>query len=759
MTQTLVIVESPAKASTLKKFLKDQYRVAASVGHLKDLPPNRLGVDIENDFAPEYTIIEGKRKVLSGLKAAAAKSDTIYLAPDPDREGEAIAWHIHQEIAPVARGKIYRITFNEITQQAVRRAVEHPGQIDQNKVDAQQARRVLDRLVGYKLSPLLGRRLRNWGLSAGRVQSVALRLLCDREHEIQTFAPEEYWSITARLSAEEPPAFGAALHQVHGQKAEIPTGEKADAILAALAGSEYRVSKVERKNRRRKPVPPFITSTLQQEASRRLRFTAKKTMALAQQLYEGLEAGEEGATGLITYMRTDSTRIAQEALDEARRFIGKEYGKDYLPAQPQVYPSKKGAQDAHEAVRPTSAARTPDSLKGFLTKDQLALYRLIWNRFMASQMNPAVYDQTSVDIAAGPCLFRATGSVLLFPGFTRLYEEETDEAEKREFPPLPPLKEGQVVACEELVPKQHFTQPPPRYTEASLVRALEEKGIGRPSTYAGIVSTLTDRDYARIEKRQMHPTDLGMMVSNLLVKNFPDLMNVGFTAEMESRLDRIEDGKESWTRTLEDFYSSFEKALKGAEKTLNAPEPTGRQCPECGGELVKRPGRYGMFVGCSNYPDCRYRESTGKREAPPAVETDIRCEKCGAAMVVKTGRHGPFLSCSRYPECQNAKPLPTGVSCPREGCDGEIVTRRSKRGRPFYGCSNYPACDFVSWARPYPKSCPACGSPYLTVQRKELRCPQKGCSHREPLPDDGELAGTLAGSPATGGSSAAERAP
>ena len=441
MADVLVIVESPAKASTLKKFLDNKVRVAASVGHLRDLPPKKLGVDIENGFTPEYEVIRGKSKVLTELKAAAAKSDIIYLAPDPDREGEAIAWHIQQVIEPVTQAKIYRITFNEITRQAVTRAVEHPGDIDRNKVEAQQARRVLDRLVGYKLSPLLGRRLRNWGLSAGRVQSVALRLVCDREQEIEVFVPVEYWTLTARMSGAGPPPFEAALHKIDGEKAEIPNEERANEILADLKGAEYRVAKIERKKRRRKPFPPFITSTLQQDASHRLRFSAKKTMAIAQQLYEGLEVGEEDAVGLITYMRTDSTRIAQDALAEARGFIEKKYGKDYLPAKAQVYRSKKGAQDAHEAVRPTSAARTPASMEGRLTKDQLSLYRLIWNRFVASQMNPAVYDQTLVDIETGNYVFRATGSVLLFPGFTRVYEEQTEESAKEEGPPLPPLEE------------------------------------------------------------------------------------------------------------------------------------------------------------------------------------------------------------------------------------------------------------------------------------------------------------------------------
>ncbi len=759
MSNPLLIVESPAKANTLKKFLGRGFRVEASVGHLRDLPPKKLGVDVENDFAPEYEVIEGKSKVLARLKAAAKDSEAVYLAPDPDREGEAIAWHIQQEIQPVTKGKIYRITFNEITKQAVTRAVKQPGEIDRNKVEAQQARRVLDRLVGYKLSPLLGRRLRNWGLSAGRVQSVALRLVCDREKEIEEFVPVEYWTITAQLVGSEPPPFEAALHRINGKKAEIPNEERSNEILGRLKGAEYRVSKVDRKKRRRKASPPFITSTLQQDASRRLRFTAKKTMAIAQQLYEGLDVGEEGPVGLITYMRTDSTRVANEALTETRAFIEKEYGKDFLPDKAQVYTSKKGAQDAHEAIRPTSVLRSPSSLEGKLSKDQLGLYRLIWNRFVASQMNPAVYDQTSVDIQAGDYTFRATGSILVFSGFTRVYEEQTEEDPKADDTnrPLPPLEERQVVGCEKIVPKQHFTQPPPRFSEASLVRVLEEKGIGRPSTYASIISTLSDRDYVRLQQRQMHPTDLGRMISGLLVKNFPDLMNVGFTAEMENRLDSIEEGKETWTAALKDFYTPFEKTLKEAESTINEPEPTGKKCPDCGGELVRRPSRYGMFIGCSNYPECRYTESTSKREAARPVETDQKCDKCGSPMVIKQGRFGAFLSCSRYPECKNAKPIPTGANCPQ--CGGDIVSRRSRKGRNFYGCANYPECDYVSGSRPFPKSCPECESPNLVVQRRELRCPNKECDHTESLPDNWGMVGLMAADAVNGGEQAPEREP
>lgn len=745
MTNPLLIVESPAKASTLKKFLDQGFRVEASVGHLRDLPPKGgLGVDIENDFAPEYEVIEGKSKVLAQLKTAAKNSEIIYLAPDPDREGEAIAWHIQQEIQSVTKGKIYRITFNEITKQAVTKAVENPGQIDQNKVEAQQARRVLDRLVGFNLSPLLGRRLRNWGLSAGRVQSVALRLVCDREKEIEDFVPVEYWTITASLAGHEPPPFEATLNKIGGKKAKIHDKNESDKILAHLDGAEYRITKVDRKKRRRKAPPPFITSTLQQDSSRRLGFTAKRTMAVAQQLYDGLDIGEEGPVGLITYMRSDSTRIAAEALSKTRSFIEKEYGKDFLPEKPQIYASKRSAQDAHEAIRPTSVFRSPSSLELKLSKDQMALYRLIWNRFVSSQIKPAVYDQTSVDIQAGDYTLRATGSILIFQGFTRIYEEKLEEGTKADEVNrlLPALEEGQIVRCETVVPKQHFTQPPPRFNEASLVRILEEKGIGRPSTYASIISTLTDRDYVRLQQRQMHPTELGRMVSDLLVKNFSDLMDVGFTAEMEDRLDSIEEGKENYVGTLKDFYTPFKKALDDAESTINEPEPIGEKCPKCNGELQKRPSRYGMFIGCSNYPECRYTKSTSKREPAPTIETDQKCDKCGASMVVKEGRFGTFLSCLRYPDCKNAKPLPTGSSCPE--CGGDIVSRRSKKGRNFFGCANYPECDYVSWSRPFPKTCPECNAPNLIVQRKELRCPNKECNHTESLPDNWEMVGLVA---------------
>ena len=743
MPNSLVIVESPAKARTLKKFLGKHFHIKASVGHVRDLPQKKLGVDVEKDFEPQYEVISGKRKALEDLKKAAAKTKTIYLAPDPDREGEAIAWHIQQELGPVTSAHIYRINFNEITKQAVTHAVENPGEIDPNKVNAQQARRILDRLVGYKLSPLLGQRLKNWGLSAGRVQSVALRIVCDREREIEAFKPEEYWSLTATLLGREEPSFEAKLVALDGKKPKIRNQAENDALLKELSGAQFQVAKVEKKERKRKPLPPFITSTLQQDAFRRLRFSGKKTMRVAQQLYEGLELGELGAQGLITYMRTDSTRIASEALTEARDFIQDRFGKDYLPAKAQVYRGKKGAQDAHEAVRPTSVRREPDQVSQFLTKDQLVLYRLIWNRFIASQMNPARYDQTTIDAATGRFVFRATGSILKFPGFTRLYEEGEDGEKAPAI--LPTVQKEEPLSCQGLEGKQHFTQPPARYTEASLIKTLEQEGIGRPSTYAAILSTLSARDYVRTEKRQLIPTPVGLMISDLLTQHFPSLMDFGFTAEMESRLDRIEEGRDNWVETLKKFYGDFESDLERAKDTLTEPEVLkDRKCPDCGSNLAKRPGSYGMFIGCTGYPDCRYRESLEKREVAPPVETDIECDLCGAKMVEKDGRFGRFLSCSTYPKCKNAKPLPTGISCLSPGCDGELTRRRSKRGRFFYGCNRYPKCSFVAWSRPVPRPCPLCESPYLVQGQKGLRCPTKGCDHQEPLPEAAEEKGAAA---------------
>ncbi|MFQ5894216.1 MAG: type I DNA topoisomerase [Nitrospinota bacterium] len=799
MPRSLLIVESPAKVRTLRKFLGGDFSVKASVGHIRDLPKEELGVDVADRFRPDYQVIPGKEKVVKDLRAAARGAKRIYLAPDPDREGEAIAWHIQEEIAPHARGDIYRVNFNAITARAVREALERPGQVDSRKVDAQQTRRVLDRLVGYKLSPLLWEKVRG-GLSAGRVQSVALRLLCEREKEIEAFVPREYWSLTATLEGKAPPSFQAKLFRVDGQEADLPDEASARAIQEELEKATYRVEKVEKKRRKRRPYPPFTTSTLQQEGAKRLRFSAQRTMRLAQQLYEGVDlGGEEGPVGLITYMRTDSARIAPEAQEAARALIRESFGADFLPPMPPAYKSKKGAQEAHEAIRPTLLDHPPERLAGRLTKDQLSLYQLVWNRFLASQMAPALYDQTTVEVGAGRCALKATGSVLLFPGFTRVYEEAREAPEEGEGQEgaLPPLEEGEELRLHGLEPRQHFTQPPSRYTDASLVKALEENGIGRPSTYAAILSTLTERGYAERRKRQFHPTELGRTVNELLVGSFPEMVDVAFTAQMEAQLDAIEEGERGRVETLEGFYSSFARALERAKEKCELcgrpmeirwgrygrflscsgyPKCKGRRalpspekevpeeqkaleeraapCEKCGSPMVVRKGRRGAFLACSAYPKCKNTRPLpgGEEDERPAASdqpAEEVCDACGRPMVVRRGRRGPFLACTGYPDCRNtrplptrvaSRPLPTGVACPREGCGGQLAERRTKRGKIFFGCANYPACDFASWDRPYPRACPRCGHPHLVVkwtkgEGRHLACPEKTCDHREDFPE------------------------
>ncbi len=718
MDHSLFIVESPAKAKTIKRFLGKGYEVKASLGHIRDLPQKELGVDVQNDFSPKYVVIKGKERTLRELKRAAKDRKRIYLALDPDREGEAIAWHVSQELkAPAAN--LYRVRFNEITKRAIKEAVENPQQIDMRLVNAQQARRILDRLVGYKVSPFLWTTIYR-GLSAGRVQSVALRLICDREREIEEFKPQEYWSITALLLSRDGSPFKAKLHKINSKDFKISNKVKADQILDDLKGREFAVTKVTINERKRNPYPPFITSTLQQEASKRLRFSTKKTMMLAQQLYEGVDLGQEGRTGLITYMRTDSTRIAQEALKEARTWVGKKFGGDYLPVKPWKYKSRKSAQEAHECIRATSPGKEPDLIKEYLSPDQFRLYSLIWSRFLACQMSSAIYLSTAVDIEAGPYLFRATGSTLKFPGFLKVYplpEEETI---------LPSLTEGEVLKIKEIIPQQHFTKPPPRYTEASLVKELEEKGIGRPSTYAQIITTILTRGYVKFEERKFFPTELGRTVKDILVENFPSLFDVGFTAQMEENLDRIESGKDEWVGVLKDFYGPFQKMVKEAEERRTQlkrglTQETDIVCEKCGGKMVIKWGRNGRFLACSGYPQCTNTKPL------PEDETEERCELCGAKLVVRSGRYGKFLACSNYPQCKFTKPLSTGVRCPRSGCDGYLVARRSKKGRTFYGCSRYPKCDFTSWDKPVVKSCPHCGAPYLLEKRRKaesyLYCP------------------------------------
>lgn len=793
MGKSLLIVESPAKARTIHKYLGSNFTVKASVGHIKDLPPKKLGVDIEENFAPEYVTIRGKGKVIQELKSAAKKADTIYLAPDPDREGEAICWHIAEELkkAKNVTNNIYRVMFNEITKKAISEAIKQPGTIDNHKVDAQQARRILDRLVGYKISPLLWKKVQK-GLSAGRVQSVALRLICEREKEIQAFTPEEYWSITARLSGSNPPPFEAKLLKIQGKKAKIANEDEATALTDRLKPAQYVVEKITRKEKRRKPVAPFTTSTLQQEAARKLRFSAKKTMTLAQKLYEGVEIGEEEPVGLITYMRTDSTRISAEALTEVREYIKDTFGKPYLPAKPHAYKTQKAAQEAHEAIRPTSVLREPDKMKAYLSHDEARLYTLIWKRIVASQMKPAVLDVTTIDVKAADCLFRATGSVIKFLGFMKLYIEGTDDQDeqgngKSDKPQqdkdmlLPQLQEGEVLTLLDLLPKQHFTQPPPRYTEATLVKELEKCGIGRPSTYATILSTIEERQYVTKDRRKFIPSELGMLVTDLLVENFPKILDVGFTANLEEQLDQIEEGKLEWTDSLHNFYQPFSRELERAAKEMrnikkereevtdikcekcgepmvikfgrygkflacsgfpkcrntkpietltgqNGPNESAADgaaadeprevCEKCGKPMVMKRGRYGAFLACSGYPECKNTKKivqgqNGEKKVEQVVVSDQKCEKCGANMVIREGRYGKFLSCSNYPKCKFIKPMGTGVTCPEPDCDGELVQRRTKGRKTFYGCSNYPKCKYTIWFKPVPRPCPKCQAPFL----------------------------------------------
>jgi DNA topoisomerase-1 len=737
--KSLLIVESPTKVKTLSKFLGKDFTIKASVGHVKDLPKKELGVDIDNNLLLTYVVIEGKEKVVRELKNAAKKADRIFLGPDPDREGEAIAWHIAEELNGNS-DKVFRVEFNEITEKAVTDAINHPRKIDKNLVDAQQARRVLDRLVGYKLSPLLWRKVRR-GLSAGRVQSVAVRLVVDREREIEAFKAVEYWSITAGLEGGIPPRFDAKLLRVNEKKAEIGNEDQALAIVRDIEGKDFVVSKIEKKKRRRSPAPPFITSTLQQEAARKLRFTAKKTMVVAQQLYEGIELGGEGSVGLITYMRTDSVRIASEAQEEARALIRGEFGGDYVPKKPNAFKSKKSAQDAHEAIRPSSVIRTPASIKRSLSRDQHNLYKLIWNRFVASQMSPAQLEQTSIDIDVAHYTFRASGTVVKFPGFMKLYIESGDNG-KEEEGMLPSLAEGDCLKVHEITPKQHFTQPPPRYSEASLVKELEARGIGRPSTYASILGTIQDRKYTEKNEGRFVPTELGSLVSDMLVDRFSELMDYNFTANMENNLDTIEEGGHQWTDIVMDFYKPFDRDLTEAMENLGRvkPEdiPTDEVCDKCSKPMVIKWGKHGRFIACTGFPECkntRPLETEGAGGNAEAQITDEKCEKCGSPMALKSGKFGRFLACSKYPDCKTTRPIGTGIKCPEDG--GEIVERRSRKGKLFFSCGNYPKCKFATWYRPVKKTCPSCGAEFLvekkTKKEEALTCLNKDCKYKEEL--------------------------
>ena len=777
MAKALIIVESPTKARTISKYLGRGYSVMASVGHIKDLPTSKLGVDLEHNFTPQYVTIKGKAKVLAEIKKKAEEVDKVFLAPDPDREGEAIAWHLAEELKGKSKkkndGKLFRVRFNEITERAVKQALQSPEQIDMKLVNAQQARRILDRIVGYQGSQLLWSKVRR-GLSMGRVQSVAVRLMCEREQEREAFRAEEYWSITALLAGTNPPPFEAKLHSINGEEASISNADQAQKVVAAIQGKAFTVTSIERKEKRRNPVAPFITSRLQQDAARKLHFTPKKTMTLAQQLYEGIEIGAEGSTGLITYMRTDSPRISNEAMTEAREVIQSRFGSEYLPEKPNVYKTQKAAQEAHEAIRPTSAARDPESIKQYLEQDQYNLYKLIWNRFIASQMVPAILDVTRVESkpleTKGTYLFRSSGTIVKFPGHTIVYmegvdkelfaqkpkqEEEVEEGSERQ---LPALEEGErlrlVEQTEQTIPgvtsKQHFTQPPPRYNEALLIKELEEKGIGRPSTYAAIISTIQDRKYVEKVEGRFIPTETGRTVNDFLMKGFPEIVNVDFTSHLEEELDQVEEGNKLWVETVRDFYDPFTREMARA-KTIPGPKdtvepPTDIPCEKCGRMMEIKWGRNGKFLACPAYkdkPPCKNTQNFEKLEDGtikiiPKIEltTDEKCEKCSSPMVVKTGRFGKFIACSAYPECKTTKPLALGVKCPQPGCGGDLVQKRTRKGRSFFACSKYPACEYALWDRPINKACPTCSAPFLIEKvskqvGRSVQCRSEECGYRE----------------------------
>ncbi|MCI0532268.1 MAG: type I DNA topoisomerase [candidate division Zixibacteria bacterium] len=732
--KSLVIVESPTKCKTLKKFLGRDFDVQATVGHIKDLPKSKLGVDVDNDFKPDYAVIKGKEKVISQLKKDAAKVDKIYLAPDPDREGEAIAWHVAEELKKKGT-VIKRAYFNEITKSAVLSGLEQAGEIDYNMVQAQQARRVLDRLVGYKVSPILWKTVYR-GLSAGRVQSVALRMVCERENEVVNFKPEEYWSIKALLETQKREKFHSSLAKIDGNDFKITSQKESDTIVADLKTKDFKVTDVRKQEKKRNPYPPYTTSTLQQDASRRLGYAPARTMMLAQQLYEGIELQGGEQVGLITYMRTDSVRIAEEALGHVRKYISLTFGEKYLPEQPNYYKSKKSAQDAHEAIRPTFLEHHPTQIQHFLTKEQFRLYELIWNRFVACQMVPAVFDTISVDIAAGKYLFRSNSSILKFDGFLKTYEDIKEEngngEEEQEFQ-LPELAAGQPLQLLDLTPEQHFTKPPPRFSEASLIKEMEANGIGRPSTYAAIISTLKNRKYVESIQRRLTPTDLGMTVNKILIQNFPEIFSVGFTAEMEEELDKIEEGEMKWTEVISDFYQPFSGIVNQATKNTTQireshQEESKEKCDKCGSPMLIRWGRNGKFLACSAYPDCKNAKPLNHKEEK-AMLNGAKCELCGGVMVIKSGRFGRFIACSNYPECKNTKSITMGIPCPEKECDGEVVERRSKKGRVFYSCSRYPKCKFSSWDKPVAESCPDCESKYLVEKYSKakgnyIKCPK-----------------------------------
>ncbi len=818
MSKNLVIVESPAKAKTINKYLGSDYKVMASIGHIKDLPSKDLGVDVENNFEPTYEIIPDKKKrnnkkTVSELKKAAKASEAIYLAADPDREGEAICQHLAEELTKRNKKPVHRVMFNEITKKAILEAFEHPKEVDKNLVDAQQARRVLDRLVGYKVSPILWKTI-GGRLSAGRVQTVAVRLVVEREREIEAFVKTEYWSVIANLAAKLPPNFDAKLRQIEDKvvklgkfdedvkktEVHIKDEKQAKEIVEEAEKEDFIVDEVTKKEARRNPTPPFITSKLQQDASRRFSFSVKKTMTVAQKLYEGIELGSEGSVGLITYMRTDSTRVSDDALNDARSFIGSEYGEKYLPEKPRFFRSKKDAQDAHEAIRPTDVKRTPESLQKFLSADELKLYTLIWQRFVASQMTPALFDRTTIDIKAGRFMFRATGSVQKFDGFLKVYQEAKSSSEKSddddgEDLSLPAVEKGDELKLNEITPNQHFTEPPPRYSEATLVKALEENGVGRPSTYAAIMTTIQSREYVEKVDGRFHPTALGTTVNDLLVENFNEIFDTEYTARMENSLDEIEEGKLNWREAMKSFYERFSAKLEAAQENIKGKKkqaiPTDEVCEKCGAGMVIKFGRYGQFLACENYPECQntrevgskksaesseqtaegseekveipecelcgremalkkgrfgafygctgYPECKNIRKIPkgeqkpvaPPVELDETCPKDGAKLVKREGRFGEFISCSNYPKCKYIKQETIGMPCTRAGCKGEIVVKKSRRGKVFYGCNEYPDCDVVFWNKPVKEICPNCNAPFLLEKTTKRDGTVRYCNNEE----------------------------
>ncbi len=754
MNKPLVIVESPTKVRTIKKYLGNDYNVAATVGHIKDLPAKDLGIDIDKDFTPHYRTIPGKSKVLSQLKSAAGDTTDIYLAPDPDREGEAIAWHAADVLKKKGR-RFHRVLFHELTKNAIIEAMQKAQDLNREKYEAQQARRILDRLVGYQISPLLWRKVKG-GLSAGRVQSVAVRIIVDRERAIQAFIPVEYWTIAVTVKGQQPPPFVAKLVKKDGKKIEIPDETTAMAIVKDLRAADFILDKIVKRTTKRNPLPPFITSKLQQESIRKLRFSAKKTMMVAQQLYEGIDLGPGEPVGLITYMRTDSTRIADEAAQEALSLIRERFGENYAIGKPRVFKNKNKAQDAHEAIRPTSVYHSPEKVRPYLSKDQFALYTMIWQRFMASQMAQALIDQKTLSIAAGPYTLTASGSSVKFPGFLAVYQSADDVAESnKKTQVLPELEEKSPLETQNIDPKQHFTQPPPRFSEASLVKELEENGIGRPSTYAAILSTIRDKGYVELLKGYFRPTELGFIVNDLLIDNFPDILDVEFTARLESDLDRVEQADEQALTILKAFYEPFSKKLEEAAEGMLSVKgvgmPTDLTCPLCKKNPLRiKMGKNGHFLACSGYPECTYSSDYERDEkgviapiAPVQSEpTDKVCDKCGKPMVIKRGRYGDFLACSGYPECKHTQSLnsgpnakPIGMACPEKGCDGELVEKRSKRGKIFYGCNRYPDCSFASWDKPVATTCPACGNPYMVEKTTKREgtvyvCPNRECKNR-----------------------------